>query len=227
MDVRNGAMGGTRVLARRAVLFDFDGTLVDTGPAILDISARALRAHGYDPEAVGDLERLIGPPLVDGFMEVTGAPRADALELVATYRQLFARYVSPSDYRPFPGTVEMLRDLVDAGRPIAVATSRLDESVRRMLSELDLPAFDAVAGRLEPGRLTKADSIRACLEELGLDASEAVMVGDRAADVRGACEVGVPCIGVFRDERARAELRGAGADALCGGVRELRELLGI
>lgn len=115
---------------RPAVLFDFDGTIADTGPAVLSISRRALAARGYDLEAVGDLRQLIGPPLVDGFMLVTGGSRDEALELVDVYRELFNEYVAPDDYPPFPGIPELLRALSDRGTKIAVATSRLDETAR-------------------------------------------------------------------------------------------------
>lgn len=212
---------------RPAVLFDFDGTIADTGPAVLSISRRALAAQGYDLEAVGDLRQLIGPPLVDGFMLVTGGSRDEALELVDVYRGLFNEYVAPDDYPPFPGIPELLRALSDRGTKIAVATSRLDETARQMIAALDLPPFDIIAGRLEPGRATKADCIRACLDGLGMGPSDAVMVGDRHHDVLGAHEVGLPCIGVWRDEPARAELAASGADGLCRDATELGWLLGV
>ncbi len=211
----------------RAVLFDFDGTLVDTGPAVIAVASQALEACGYDLDAVGDLHQLIGPPLPDGFMLVANIDRKAATQLVDTYRALFNEQVKPGDYPPFPGIRELLEALKAQGTPIAVATSRLDETARAMIAELDVPPFDVIAGRLEPGRATKADCIRACLDALACDPADAVMVGDRRFDVEGAHELGLPCIGVGRDEQGRAELTEAGADAVCCDTYELAALLGI
>lgn len=214
-------------LGCRAVLFDFDGTLVDTGPAVISMAKQALLACGYDLSEQGDLQQLIGPPLVDGFMLVTGCSPAEAERLVGVYRELFNEQVTPADYPPFAGICELLEALSAQGTKIAVATSRLDETAREMISALHMPPFDAIAGRMEPGRPTKADCIRACLDELQLTPSDAVMVGDRRFDVEGAHHIGLPCLGVGRDEQSCAELVSAGADALCHDAYELAELLDV
>ena len=198
------------------VVFDFDGTLVDTGPAILKCAARSLEVHGYDPSEMHDLNLIIGPPLVDGFRQVADISREEALPLVATYREIFAREVVPSDYPPFPGMPELLHALRAQG-----------SSVTKMLAATSLPTFDAIAGRLEPGRDTKADCIAAVLEELGCAGDQAVMVGDRKYDVEGAHALGLACIGICGDASGRTELEAAGADALAASVDELAALLGI
>ena len=212
---------------RPVVLFDFDGTIADTGPAVVHCAAGALRAHGIDPDEVGDLRRFIGPPLVNGFMEVAGVTRDEALTMVATYRALFAEEVGPADYPVLPGIAELLLGLKARGARIAVATSRLESSARAMLSTLDLPAFDAIAGRLEPGRDTKEESIRAALDPSGRVGCRGGARGRSAVTTsRGRMRRGVPCIGIYQDEAARAELAAAGADALCAGAAEAAPLLG-
>ena len=62
-----------------------------------------LRVHGYDPEAMGDLRRFIGPPLVDGFGLVCGVTAEEAEPLIATYRSIFAREVDLRTTRRSPG----------------------------------------------------------------------------------------------------------------------------
>ncbi len=213
--------------AKPVVVFDFDGTLADTGPAVLKTGAYALEQHGFRLDEVGDLRLLIGPPLVEGFMQVAGITRREARELVGTYRTAFERYVQAGDYPPFPGIPELLEALVAQGRTIAVATSRLEASALAMIDPLPFPPFGAFAGRLEPGRDTKADCIRACLEMLGVHPADAVMVGDRHHDVDGAHEVGIPCVGVARDEQSAQGLRDARADAVCTDSWELAALLGV
>lgn len=209
---------------RPVVLFDFDGTLADTRPAVMRCLRLTLEECGYDAAAQGDLGKMYGPPLTDGFEELLGCAHDEARELTAVYRRIFSAEIGPADYPAYPGVSELLRALSAEGRRIAIATSRLEASVLEMLAHLDLPPFDAVAGRLEPGRHSKADCIRAALAMLGAAPDEAVHVGDRVHDVEGAAEVGLPCIGVTHgDEEAAAEL--AGAAVVCRDAAELAAVL--
>ena len=133
----------------------------------------------------------------------------------------------PEDYPVFPGMAELIAALSAAGVKVGVATSRLQHSAEKMIATLGLPPFDALVGRVDGVRHTKAESVRVCLEELGVTPADAVLIGDRRFDVEGAHVVGLPCIGVFRDEGARQELVEAGADALCTTAEELACLLGL
>lgn len=207
------------------VLFDFDGTLANTGAAVMRIARTVLERRGIEPTE-GDLSKMIGPPLVDGFRDVFGLAQGEAEELTAAYRALFATDVTAADYPPIPGVPELLEGLRAQGRRLAVATSRMEASAREMIEGLGwAPLFDAVCGRIEPGRLTKADSIRAVLAELGASPRDAVMVGDRHHDVEGSREVGMSCIGVYTG----AALPGEHdiADASCRDMAEVARLLGV
>ena len=213
--------------ARPAVLFDFDGTIADTGPAVMRAAAYTLTSHGYSLDEVGNLQLLIGPPIIDGFMEVAHLSHDEAAALVGAYREAFEHMTRPEDYPVFPGMAELIAALSAAGVKVGVATSRLQHSAEKMIATLGLPPFDALVGRVDGVRHTKAESVRVCLEELGATPADAVLIGDRRFDVEGAHVVGLPCIGVFRDEEARQELVEAGADALCTTAEELACLLGL
>lgn len=213
--------------ARPAVLFDFDGTIADTGPAVMRAAAYTLTSHGYSLDEVGNLQLLIGPPIIDGFMEVAHLSHDEAAALVGAYREAFEHMTHPEDYPVFPGMAELIAALSAAGVKVGVATSRLQHSAEKMIATLGLPPFDALVGRIDGVRHTKAESVRVCLEELGVTPADAVLIGDRRFDVEGAHAVGLPCIGMFRDEEARQELVEAGADALCTTAKELACLLGL
>ena len=212
---------------RPVVLFDFDGTLADTSTAILRMARMALERLGYDVDAVGDMGSLIGPPLHDGFMELVGVDRPEAERIVDLYRDLFNTLVRPEDYPPLPGVRELLQGLIDDGRRIAVATSRLESMAQSMIAALDLPPFEALVGRLEPGRDTKADCIREALRQLGAGPDDAVMVGDRRHDTLGAHANGIPCIGVYTGTAEPGEHEQAGADVICEGMLEVARVLGV
>lgn len=218
-------MGDGSFSDRPVVLFDFDGTVVNTGPCVIRGLVEVLRAHGMTSEEMGDLTRFIGPPLVDCFQESFGLTRAEAEAYTAEYRAVFDTF-DPGAYPAFPGVPELLDGLKGSGRRLAVATSRKEDRARMMASVLGLTQFEAVIGmNEEEGRHTKADSVRDALGALGAVPGDALLIGDTVHDIRGAHEEGLPCVCVAFGAGAPDRLAAAGADAVCRSVDELRGLL--
>ena len=173
------------------VLFDFDGTVADTQPAIFRVAIQIMREHGYDPDPSKMLS-MIGPPLEDGFALVCGMDKDEARECADAYRELFSRTVTPDEFPLMPGMRELLDGLVASGRRVAVATSRMEASAQEMVASLGLTQFEAVIGRVHGVRYSKAESIEGALQALRVPARDAVMVGDRMHDVIGAREWEIP-----------------------------------
>ena len=208
------------------VLFDFDGTIADTAPAIKRVARKTLKRHGIEPKKK-QLRHLVGPPLTDGFRDIFGVSQEEAEQLTAEYRELCKTEVRLKDYPPFEGMPELLRDLKAEGRRLGVASSRNEVSAIPMLEGLGLAdCFETIVGGLDDERDTKAECIQEALERMDVQASDAVMVGDRFHDVEGAHAVGVPCIGIYTGTCEEGELEDAGADAVARSVPELREILG-
>ena len=208
------------------VLFDFDGTLADTGFAVMRTVRRVMAAHGVTDVRDEDLRKMIGPPLLQGFMLAFGFDSVTAAAYVDEYRARFAAEVTPADYPPFPGVTELLDGLRREGRRLAVATSRLQPAAEEMLAAIGLRGyFEAVVGRDEVTRFTKADSIRGALARLGVMAETAVMVGDRFHDVEGAREAGCAVIGVYTGAAAPGEHDDA--DAACMDMAAVAHLFGL
>ena len=213
---------------RPVVLFDFDGTVVDTAPAITSLASAIMVEHGVPRAAQGDLMRMVGPPLEEGFAVCGGFDAATSDALAKEYRRRFARDVTPEQYPVIPGIRELLDALVAAGRHLAVATSRMEDSAQGMVEAQGLTQFEVVAGRRPAiGRETKAQSIRAALEALGVPSGDAVMVGDREHDVAGAHAEGVPCIGFYSGTASPGEFERAGAEAVCTSVAQIAATLGV
>ncbi len=224
---------GTSVLAdasclrsRPVVLFDFDGTVADTQPAIFRVVREVLSRRGYDL-LDEQLFPLIGPPLEEGIRLVCDIDAEGALEAVSEYRRLFEETVTVDEIPLLPGMSDLLVDLRARGRRLAVATSRIESSAIALLSALGVTQFHAVAGRVPGVRYSKVESISAALEMLGADARDAIMVGDRKYDVLGAAELGIPCIGLYSGAAEPGELEGAGAVAVCRSVDEIASVLGV
>lgn len=215
----------TRLRDRSVVLFDFDGTLADTGGAVMRTARAVLRARGIEPTDA-DLRKLLGPPLVLGFEHAFGVTHDTALSLTQEYRELFDKTVTPSDFPPIDDVPFLLDRLTLAGRRMSIATSRKESGARSMVDQLGwTDRFECVMGLNEPVRLTKADSIRDALEYMGVDAADVVMVGDRLNDIEGAHACGVPCIGVYTGAAQPGEHDAA--DVSCGSMLEVARVLGV
>ena len=211
-------------LSISVVLFDVDGTIVDSAPAVM----RAFRGtlSDYDLPIPDDqrLRTYVGPPLWHSFGEL-GYEGELLANLVSGYRARYqAHYLDPE---PFPGIIEVLHDLHDAGVPLATATSKQAPMALAQMEHLGLSdVFDVIAGATPDPGSSKATVIREALmrlEALGIDISAPVLVGDSIWDVRGAQEAGIPVIGVGWGYATEDGLDDA--DAVCETVEELRSFI--
>jgi phosphoglycolate phosphatase len=200
-----------------AVLLDLDGTLSESGPAIVAALSAALEHLGRDPLDETALRAFIGPPLELSFASL-GVDDALIAEAVRVYRAHYDLLGPPL----YPGVREALQRLRDAGLRLSLATSKPEPLALEIVTDKDLlPLFDAVCGAgPDEERTSKADVVRKALDRLG-GPQRPVMVGDRHHDVDGAAAHGVPCIGALWGYGDADELRGAAAlaedvDALLG-----------
>jgi phosphoglycolate phosphatase len=205
-----------------SILFDLDGTLVDSAPGILGTLRAAFAELGV-PEPAGGLGvDMLGPPLHSWLPPLVGG--ADADRIVPVYRRIYAEH-GIHEHRPFAGIDALLRDLAAAGVALAVATSKLERFAERIVAANGWTSlFRAVCGETaDKTRPTKAHVVAHALERLGDPApAEAVMVGDRSYDVVGARANGLACLGVGWGYAEPGELDGAGAETVCADVDALR-----
>ena len=209
-------MAALQLCERPIVLFDFDGTVADTSRAVMASTRKTLVARGFSEAQMGDLRRMIGPPLWKSFHDFYGFTREESLVVADEYRAFFDE-LGPEEYPVFDGIPELLDGLAAQGHRMAIATSRMEAKCIDMVRELGLCQFEAVVGMNPPqGRETKDDSV-----------DDAVMIGDRFNDVEGAHAMGVPCIGIYSGAAAPGEHEAAGADAVVHSVAELAKLFAV
>ena len=186
----------------QTVLFDFDGTLFDTGEGILRSVQYALEGFGIHETDTARLRKFVGPPLLDSFSELYAMTPEQAQAAVARYRE---RYLPVGIYECtlYPGIPELLERLRAHGFRVAVATGKPTPMACSILQRFDLERlFDCVIGCEYDGtRSTKAEVVVAALAETHTPPEDALMVGDRKYDVTGAAACGVPCIGVYYGDR--------------------------
>lgn len=178
------------------VLFDVDGTLVDSADAVGDGIRHALVQMGWPEPPLHELRRYVGPPLWDTFAEY-GMDAEQVERAVGIYREYYRTiFLDPP---LFEGVREVLEEFHSLGIPQATATSKYQVVAQQQMDFLGLsPLFDVVAGAPK-GPHSKATVVRDALAQLhaqGHDVSRPVLVGDRCFDIDGARQVGIPVIGV-------------------------------
>ncbi|MFW3170145.1 HAD hydrolase-like protein [Geodermatophilus sp. CPCC 206100] len=209
----------------RLVLFDLDGTLVDSAPGIHASVRHAAAELGLAPPTPAQLRGMIGPPLQDGFALVLGVPPADVPRAVAAYR---AHYTAGAllDVTVHDGVPELLAALRADGGTLAVATSKPEPFALRVLAHTGLlPAFASVHGATLDGAVRHKDQVVAAALAAHPDGRDPVLVGDRAQDVLGAAAHGLPCIGAGWGPAEVDELEDAGAAVVVATPAEVRTAL--
>lgn len=180
-----------------AVLFDLDGTIIDSAHSITAALKATFAELGLPIPSAEELLSYVGPPLLDTLKAKAGLNDEEARAALTTYRAIYARDLT--DAAVFPGVVGLLERLHKAGMPIALATSKPETAARVILEHFKLAhLFTSIAGASDDeSRSAKSDIVARALEQLSeaeVDTSRSVMVGDRAYDVIGAGAHGVPTI---------------------------------
>lgn len=210
-----------------SVLFDLDGTILDSAPGIIAALTDTFTFLGLPVPSHDEFMAYIGPPLLASLQDRAGLPEDKAREALEIYRRDFRRD-GAFNSAVFPGVIGLFESLRDAGVPMAIATSKPEEQARAILDHFELTDFfTAIAGASESdARTSKAHVVGHALAELtaqGADVSQAVLVGDRIYDVEGAAAHDVPTIIVEWGYGSPEEAKGAIATVYS--ADRLRELL--
>ena len=205
---------GREGLARRLVLFDMDGTLVDSTPGIWASIRVAAAQLGLPEPTPGQLRAMVGPPLQDGFAGAFGLTGDGVDRAVAAYR---AHYAGGAmfDAEVYPGIPELLGRLRSDGVVLAVATSKPEPFAVRVLEHAGLlTEFHSVHGARLDGAVRHKDQVVGAALAAHPEGERPVLVGDRSHDVLGARAHGLPCIGAGWGPAFPGELAAAGAAAV-------------
>ena len=207
-----------------AILFDVDGTLIDSAPGILNTLERVFRDMGVDVTNV-NLRRYIGPPLRKSFAEHFSDP-AKIEEATERYRMIYHEKGS-HEGGAYPGVPEMLRRLKDAGFTLCTATCKPTEVVTPILEEQGIAGYFAFVGgaSMDESRDTKTDVIRHVLSQPTLQGKRVLMVGDRSDDLQGAANCGLDAVGVLYGYGSREELEPFHPKLLAESCKELTDKL--
>jgi phosphoglycolate phosphatase len=172
------------------ILFDVDGTLLDSAPGIIHTIEETLQIMGVDYYGA-DLRKYLGPPLRKTYADFFKT-EAEIEEAVRLYRKSYAVKGS-HECTPYPGAYEMLSKLKKEGIRVFTATSKPTQVVEPILNEHDMTRyFEAVVGAsMDTERDTKSDVVSYILRSYGLQNKKVLMVGDRMDDMKGAADCGI------------------------------------
>lgn len=208
----------------KAILFDLDGTLTDSGEGILNCAELALRHYGLPIPSREEMRVFVGPPLVETFGKF-GVPESEVDNAVEIFRSRY-NTIGKFENAPYPGIPELLADLQAQGHKLYVATSKPERTALEVLDHFDLTKyFTMVCGAtFDRSRSNKSDVIAYLLAQNG-NADSMVMVGDTHFDILGAAAHGIPAIGVSWGYGEVRLMEEAGAKAIAHSVEKLHALL--
>jgi phosphoglycolate phosphatase len=182
-----------------AIVFDLDGTLVDSASDLCGVVNDMLHQHGRVALDMTDIRRMVGDgaaALIERGFGATGGLPAPLPDLTREFIRLYEARIA-RETRPFPGVVETLERFKAAGLKMGVCTNKTTHLSRRLLDELDLSRFfTAVVGGDGPSRKPDRRHLEATMRELNASADEALMVGDSMNDVAVARNAGVEVVAV-------------------------------
>ena len=183
----------------KAILFDLDGTLTESGEGITKCVQYALEKLGRSESNLEKLKVFIGPPLMEQFMKYADMDEATARKAVEYYRERYST-TGIFENRPYPGVEKMLQELRRKKYLLAVASSKPEYYVKQILDYFNLKEyFDEIVGsEMNGARTNKTEVIEETLKRLGLDhhREQVIMVGDKEHDVLGARKAGLDCVAV-------------------------------
>lgn len=212
----------------KKILFDLDGTLVNSQEGITKGVQYALREYlGIDEPDLESLRCFIGPPLALMFDQKYHVPVEKIEPAVVKYREYYDA-TGVHECELYPGVKEVLQSLRKKGYTLGVASSKPESSCVQILSDLGVAdCFDEIVGAsLGPERREKVLVLEEAFRRMGVtDRTQTVLVGDTKYDALGAAKAGIGCIGVTYGFGTREELFAAGAVAVFDTLEEVEAYL--
>ena len=207
---------------KTGILFDLDGTLLDTLEDLLDATNYALAAHGFPPRTLPELRRFVGNGAYNQMrLSVPeGTPPETVQAVLDTYKPYYTAHCQ-NRTRPYPGIPEALAALGKT-HPIAIVSNKPDAAVTALCRQY-FPGIYALGEVADCPRKPAPDMVFKAMTAIG--AERCIYVGDSEVDVLTAKNAGMPCLSVLWGFRDRQTLVEAGAEYFCETPADLLKTL--
>ena len=210
------------------VLFDLDGTLIDTKEGIIKSFRNTFQKLGLPTPPYDTLRLVLGPPLRDCFHTICGLDLELTEKAIEIYRTDLVESGNAFIGKPFGGIPELIIKLKSGGMKLGVATSKVEHLARRVIESARLSSmFDTISGPSTDNRSsTKKDSVLKAIRQIdGATPQSTVLIGDRCYDAQGAVEAGIDSIGVFYGYGTREEILSSPFTRRAENSREIYSLI--
>ena len=214
-------------MKKKYVFFDFDGTLVNTSKGIFHSLEYAFSKMGEPILDEEQMRKYIGPPLDWSFMTYNNMSQEDAKITTEHFRDDY-RETGGMMHEVYSGVKEMLKNLKEKGKILAVATSKPEVHAIKIMKKQGLfEYFDVISGAtFDDKRKSKKDVLLHAIDlAKPSDMADCVLVGDTKSDAHGAVEVGMDCIGILYGFGSEKELLDAGATLVVGTPSEVVDII--
>ena len=195
------------------VIFDLDGTLLDTLEDLTDSVNHAMEKFGFPVHTIEEIRTFVGngaPKLLERSIP-DGVANPDYEAALTAFKAHYAEHCEDKT-GPYAGVPEMLAGLKEQGYHLAVVSNKFDGAVKKLCKKYFGEFISVSIGESEEVKRKPApDTVYRALRELGCDASHAVYVGDSEVDIQTAKNASLPCISVTWGFRSEEKLRDEGA----------------
>lgn len=209
-------------------MFDLDGTVTDSGRAIISSVEYALSCFGYENQPREKLETFIGPSLYDSFTREYGMNEEDCKKAVTLYRDVYQKG-RMFDVDVYDGIPELLKELRGRGCRVFLVTSKPLIFTKEIIRKVGLAEFfdDLIGPELTDPDSDKKRLIEKAIKGYDLKREECLMIGDTKYDILGAVGAGIDSIGVTFGYGKKEELIASGATYIVDSAAEIPEVPGV
>lgn len=204
----------------KLVIWDVDGTLLDTGDGLKASVIAAANENGYEAPDDKTMDSFVGPPIKDSLKNYYHLDEEEATRLMNEFRNFYKQDEYLLLAHPYDGIPELMKAISDKGIKQAVATNKRQDYAERIVNHFGLGEYcDVICGADFEGKLIKPDIIELAMGNFeDVDKSEIIMIGDTHFDEEGARKVGIPFLPVSY---------GYGFTEGCESVAKIAKELGI
>ena len=211
----------------KAIIFDLDGTLLDTLKDLQEGTNYALRVNGMPERTLDEIRRFVGSgarKLIERV--IPGCEKEGVYEKVMGDFAFYYKEHCKDNTAPYPGIMELLKELKRRGYALGVVSNKPDFAVQELIPEYFPDIFSSVTGeRKGVAKKPAPDLIWEAMKKLNASKEESVYIGDSEVDIEAAKNAGLPCISVAWGFKGREFLKEHNAEMIVDAPEEILELV--